>query len=388
MPLLFQKNLLFSRAAAGLGGLALFLSAPPAAAQDYMGMAELYGQGVVNSLGNQIRSSGIRSSIGRGGQGGTATNRPATRWPAHIGANSVGSHVFTVDELMAMNNADAARTAQMLNGRTIRVSGTVVHPPRADQSIHLVGSGGQGFHVFAFYPGGRGMPRAGARVTLQGNVDRVRRTMLSLKNPTVSNAAPTRPPVTRPSPSAGAGRPDYQALRFRSSAAVTNDLAGRYADALAPSLAQGRSKGEISALVRGGKLQAGFRQLLQPYGFSDSDVADVLASHMVMMWQVSNDHRAQPPRANILAVRSQTREALARAGWVQAMDDADKQRFAETLSVGTMMIVGRYVHGHETKDRAAIDMAIRDARDMSRSFSSVDMTRYALTPRGLAPRGR
>lgn len=384
MPLLFQKNLLFSRAAAGLGGLALVLSAPQAAAQDYMGMAELYGQGVVNSLGNQIRSSGIRSSMGRGGQGGTTTNRPATRWPAHIGVNSVGSHVFTVDELMAMNNADAARAAQMLNGRTIRVSGTVVHPPRADQSIHLVGSGGQGFHVFAFYPGGRGMPRAGTRVTLQGNVDRVRRTMLSLKNPTVSNAAP----VARPSPSTGADRPDYQALRFRSSAAVTNELAGRYADALAPSLAQGRSKGEISALVRGGKLQSGFRQLLQPYGFSDNDIADVLASHMVMMWQVSNDHRAQPPRANILAVRSQTREALARAGWVQAMGDADKQRFAETLSVGTMMIVGRYVHGHETKDRATVNMAIRDAKDLSRSFSNIDMTRYALTSGGLAPRGR
>ena len=208
-----------------LGTILLFATGG-ARAQDHMGMAELYGQGVVNSLGNQIRSAGIRSSMR---QGGTATTRPTTRWPAHITAASVNSHIFTVDELMAMNNADAARTGQILNGRTIRVTGTVVHPPRADQSIHLVGSG-QGFHVFAFYPGGRGMPRAGSRVTLQGNVDRVRRTMVSLKNPAVSNAVAARPSRARPAPALTNGKPDYQSLRFRTTTAVTNELAGRFAD--------------------------------------------------------------------------------------------------------------------------------------------------------------
>lgn len=181
-------------------------------------------------------------------------------------------------------------------------------------------------------------------------------------------------------------RPDYESLRFRSTSAVTDELAERFAETLAPALTKGRSKEEIADLVRGGQLQDGFRKLLQPYGFSDRDVADVLASHMVMTWQVANDHSSQPPRSNVVAVRKQVRETLARAAWVQAMDDADKQRFAESLSVGTMMIVGRYVHGYEMKDRVTIDMAIRDARDMARSFANIDMTRHALTDQGLVRR--
>ena len=61
----------FHLPALGLG-IALLLSTTPAPAQDYMGMADLYGQGVVNSLGNQIRSAGIRSSMAREGTAQTS----------------------------------------------------------------------------------------------------------------------------------------------------------------------------------------------------------------------------------------------------------------------------------------------------------------------------
>lgn len=375
---------------------AFLLSAGTASAQDYMGMAELYGQGVVNSLGNQIRSAGIRSSMERGAnvQGRQASGQ-AARWPAHITAGSVGSHVFTVDELRAMNDADAARAGQMLNGRTISISGTVVPLPRADRTIHLVGANGEGFQVSVFFPAGRTMPRAGDRIVLRGTVERLRRTVVSIRNPQVIGTAADRAvapsstgAASAPSAQNATTRPDYQALRFRPDPAVTSSLADRFGETLAPALAQGRTRQELAALVRGGQLQDGFRKILQPYGFSDRDVADVLAGHLVMTWQVANDHNSQPPRSHVLAVRSQTREALARAGWVRAMDDADKQRFAETLSVGTMMIVGRYVNGYDTKNRRTIDMAVRDARDMARSFANIDMSGYALTDQGLVPRRR
>ncbi|MBE0592661.1 MAG: hypothetical protein IH616_09715 [Gemmatimonadales bacterium] len=380
-------------------GVALFLPFGGVTAQDYMGMAELYGQGVVNSLGNQIRSAGIRSSMGEDGRTlRGATSGAAASWPAHITADNIGSHVFTVDELMTMNAADSSRTRQMLEGRKIRVSGTVVHAPKADHAINLVDGSGRKFQVFASFPGGRGMPRAGAHATVQGTVGRVRRTTMNLRNPQVTGKGVTRSAAAKPAapsasapPSGTAGvdpgsRPDYESLKFRRTSAVTDELAERFAETLAPALTKGRNKEQIADLVRGGQLQDGFRKLLQPYGLSDRDVADVLASHMVMTWQVANDHSSQPPRSDVLAVRTQVRETLARAAWVRAMDDADKQRFAESLSVGTMMIVGRYVHGYETKDRATIDMAIRDARDMARSFANIDMTHLALTDQGLVRR--
>lgn len=357
-------------------------------------MAELYGQGVVNSLGNQIRSAGIRSSMERGGPVAGAS-RQDRRWPAHITADHVGSHVFTVDELHAMNGADAARAGQMLTGRTISISGTVVHPPRADKTIHLVGAQGDGFRASVFFPAGRALPRAGERIVLRGTVDRLRRTIVSIRNPQVVGAAKAQAMARSGAGSASGSstqtatvQPDYKALRFRPDPAVTDSLAERFADTLAPALAPGRTRQELAALVKGGQLQDGFRKLLQPYGFSDRDVADVLASHLVMTWQVANDHSSQTPRSHVLAVRQQTREALARAGWVQAMDDADKQRFAETLSVGTMMIVGRYANGYDTKNRQTIDMAVRDVRAMARSFAGIDMTGYALTDQGLMPRRR
>lgn len=362
------------------------------AAQDYMGMAELYGQGVVNSLGNQIRSAGIRSSMGQNGNAPTGTtSRSSASWPAHITENNVLTHVFTVDELRAMNNADAARTGQILNGRTIRVAGTVVRPPRADKSIHLIGRSGRDFYVFAFFKRSQDMPQAGAQITLRGTVDRVRRTMVSVRNPDITDR---EMPLTVASgssgPASGAGpgnsSPNYQALKFRNAPEVTNALADRLAETLVPALKKGRTQEEIAALVRSGQLQSGFRKLLQRYGFSDGDVADVLASHMVMIWQVANDHSSPSPRSNVIAVRNQTREALARASWMQEMDDADKQRFAETLAVGTMMIVGRFVNGYDTNNRATINTAIHDAKDMAQSFANIDMTRYALTDRGLLPR--
>ena len=386
----------FHLPALGLG-IALLLSTTPAPAQDYMGMADLYGQGVVNSLGNQIRSAGIRSSMAREG---TAQRRPssqhAAHWPAHITAGSVSSHVFSVDELGAMNGSDSARTGQMLTGRAISVTGTVVYPSaRTGNLLHLVGANGQGFQVSALFRDTRAMPRAGSRITLRGNVERVRRSVINLRNPQVttnrapqtvartSGSAPTHSPVA-----VGTGKPDYHALRFRSSPAVTASLADRFAETLAPALAQGKTKHDLAALVRGGQLQDGFRKLLQPYGLSDRDVGDVLASHMVLIWQVANNNSTQLPRSHVLAVRNQTRESLARAGWIKAMDDADKQRFAETLSVGTMMIVGRYANGLETGNRRTVDMAMRDARDMARSFSNVDMTQYTLGDQGLMPKRR
>lgn len=360
--------------------------APVATAQDYMGMAELYGQGVVNSLGTQIRNAGIRSSMGEGGR--SAPSATAV-WPAHITNASARTHVFTVDEIRAMNIADSVRAGQLLNGQRIRIAGRVIHSARADQSIHLLGDGGEGFHVFASFPGGRGMPQAGARIVLQGDVNRLRRTVLSLRNPQVSNTAARSSVAT----AAGAGkasapsvRANYQSLKFRHSAAVTNELAEHFATVLTPALQRGRKPEEIAQLVRGGQLQDAFAELLQPYGFSPADLGDVLASHLVMVWQVANDHAAQLPREHVMAVRENTRESLARAAWVQSMDDADKQRIAEALSVSTMLVAARYVHGHETKRRSEVSGAMSDARQLSQSFSGLDMTRYVLSGQGLTPR--
>lgn len=160
-------------------GLALTFANAPAGAQDHMGTAELHGQGVVNSYGNQIRSSGIRSSMkGKKGSQGDSAN-PA--WPKHITPAQVGSHVFRVEELRAMNDSDRTRTTRMLTGRTISVTGIVSASPTASRQIFLHGADGDMFKVAADFANGR-VPRPGTRVTISGNVDRVRGTMITMRN--------------------------------------------------------------------------------------------------------------------------------------------------------------------------------------------------------------
>lgn len=373
----------FSRG--GIIAIALVLGVGPAQAQDYMGMAELYGQGVVNSLGTQIRNEGIRQSSR---QGAPATPSATTRWPSHISETSVADHVFTVDELAAMRSADGERQRRMLEGRVITVRGVVKRLPRATKGFNVAGLSQQGYHVWASWSSPPAFPADGAVIVLRGKVETQRRTNLSISNPQIvsagaATAQTAEAPLTSPPTNQ---KPDYDALRFQPSQQTTALVAERMADTLAPALAPGRDKSEIVALVKGGRLQTTFRDLLRPFGFSDRDLGDVLASHLVMSWQIANDHPEDGPRAGVMEVRRQTRETLARSDWLRDMTDAQKQQLAETLSVGTMMLAARYFDAREAGDRAAVSTAMKDARDMGRSFGNVDLTRFDFTSRGFEPR--
>ncbi|WP_157755608.1 DUF6683 family protein [Neomegalonema perideroedes] len=195
----------------------------------------------------------------------------------------------------------------------------------------------------------------------------------------------TARPEPRPAPEAQAA-PDPEALRFVSSPEVSEELAGIFARTLASALSPGRTAAELEEAIRGGELQGAFAQALAAYGFSDRDMGDVTAGHLVMLWQVANDSIADPPRAGVLAVRESIHEALAVAPWPRALDDAQKQSFSETLVVGTMLIVARYLHGKETENAAVVEMARQDAKEMLASYGAPDPTRFDLTEAGLVPR--
>lgn len=371
-----------------LGCWALISAAVPAtaSAQDYMGMAELYGQGVVNILGTEIRNDGIRQSMG-GVKGSTPA--PGTVWPRNISDASVKSHVFTVDELAAMRYSDDARAKRLLDGQEISVTGVVERDDRSDRSFSMR-AGDANYRVWASWPRGTyTVPASGTVVTLRGVADLKRRTSVNMASPklTLGRKAPgPADPSAAPTAGAAAGAADYGALTFRTSGAVTRDLASKFADTLAPSLSAGYSRKDIEDLVNSGRLQTTFASLLKPYGFSDRDMADVMASHLIMSWQIANNHPEDGPRSGVLAVRGEVREALARAGWVQGLSDAEKQAFSETLAVGTMLIAARYLDGREAGDRAMVAAAAQDAQAMVRGYGNVDLTRLKLTAKGFEPR--
>ncbi|MDD2868585.1 DUF6683 family protein [Neomegalonema sp.] len=203
--------------------------------------------------------------------------------------------------------------------------------------------------------------------------------------PSGTRAEPATPAPAQPQGQPQAA-PDPEALRFASSPEVSEELAGVFARTLAPALSPGRTAAELEEAIRGGQLQGAFAQALAAYGFSDQDMGDVTAGHLVMLWQVANDSIADPPRSGVLAVRKSIHEALSLAPWPRALDDAQKQTFSETLVIGTMLIVARYLHGKETQNAAVVEMARQDAKEMLASYGAPDPTRFDLTEAGLVPR--
>lgn len=195
----------------------------------------------------------------------------------------------------------------------------------------------------------------------------------------------TSPPATttaqRTSPAA-----NPRALRFTPAPAVTRSTNARLVDTLSGAMAQGRSPEEFRRLLDGGDLHRGFRDLIGKYGFSDRDLADVIAGHLVMSWQVVNDVSELDERRGNLALRDGLRDALSQAGWVHALDDAQKQALAETLVVGTMLNVTRYIHGKQSGDVRLVSSARQDADAMVQGLAGIDLRQVRFTSRGFERR--
>ncbi|MBX3143295.1 MAG: hypothetical protein KF813_06050 [Trueperaceae bacterium] len=354
----------------------------PARAQgvDFMYLAQQYGDNVFNILHTEIMNSTIQIA-------GTPTSQPAreTVWPAHISEANFRDHVFTIDELIAMRYADHDRLRAMLDGQTITVQGVVERAPRADSSFRIVSPTDGGYNVYAFWRRlDFALPEHGSVVTLRGTVDDMRRrSYFSIANGSFVDAPlVTSSTQTTIAPAAA----DYAALSFSKSAEVSAAVAETMGDALVGSLAEGVTRQQMVDIIRGGQLQHTFAALLEPYGFTDTDLADVMASHLVMSWQIANDHPEDGPREGVLAVRDGVREALASAGWVSGLTDAEKHAFSETVVVGTMLIVARYIHGMETADRSIMAEAGADARTLVMTYGGPDLTQFDLTEQGFVSR--
>lgn len=373
----------------GLGWLCLTacfaLGLPLASAQDYMNMVQAYGNAHVNMLQIQILTETYRVP---GGSSTTPPTEPQV-WPAHITQEAVATHQFTVDELYAMRHADLGRMRDWLHDRTITVQGLVQRSARADTSFRLQSFSGVGYSVWAYWPrGGVQLPDHGSTVAVRGVAEIERQNSLNMTDPEMlpAMAAPAPTVAAEAAASGTLSLPDHAALVFRRSSAVTEALAELLADTLAPALNSGHGRQDLVDLIIGGELQRAFAQALAPYGFSDQDLADVLASHLLMSWQVANDYPEDGPRSGVLAVREAVRDSLALAAWPGMLDDAQKQVFADTLVVGTMIIALRYLDGLQRQDRSAVELAMLDAQDLVRGYVDLDLTAFDLTEAGFVPR--
>jgi hypothetical protein len=133
-----------------------------------------------------------------------------------------------------------------------------------------------------------------------------------------------------PAPAGASDANAARTLHFASAPAAHESVVANVADFLAHG---DRAKvPDIRRTLASSDVLGQFDSVLQQYGWSKDDLADVYAAYLVMSWEVINGGDATEHAPGIAAVRAKVRQALAANAKLRGLGDADKQKAAETLA--------------------------------------------------------
>ncbi len=360
----------------------------PALAQgvDFIYLAQQYGQNIVDTMHTEIMNDALRRSVA------SAQNPAPSReeaWPTHIADGAAASHRFSVEELIAMRYSDPDRMRALLDGQTITVYGQVRRADRADSSFRLVAPGDEGYGVYASWRRWSGaLPEHGAWLELRGTFVMERRSYGTIRDGEIVSVGTTRPEAARvtTNPAAAAQAGTAADLTFTPDPAVSQAVMELVADTLAPTLTQGVSRADLLAALNSGQLQQAFAHLLAEQGFSTTDLADVMAAHLMIAWQVAHDEPEVDEVEGGNRIRDGVRDGLLQAAWLAYAEEAELQAMAEVIMLGTMLITSVYLHGMETGDAGLVAAAGEEARQMVLAYGGPDLLDYDFTSQGFVAR--
>lgn len=369
--------------------LAMLVSLPSAVmaqGYDYMGMVEQYNWNLQNTLQTEIMNDAGRRAmnLSRGRKNQTGRKVAAT-WPAHISERDVASRIFTVDELSTMRQANERRLRAMIDRKVISVQGTVKRT-RGKNSFNVIGAGGEGQRVWAYWRRGFKLPADGSAVALRGVIDMRRRNSFTLSEARFINVPPPKQQPQQQAKTAPAAPSSSTDLRFTPDPSVTRKVNQQLAQAIAPALAPGRTTTELQKLFDSGQLQAAFRKILSSQNFSERDLGDVIAGHLIALWQVANDRQDINEPKGYQAIRSGIHGAMRTGGWAGQLSDAQKQTYAEIIGTGSMLVIARYIDAKQGNDAAKLALSKQDARQFVKKHAGMDLTQFDLNATGFAKR--
>lgn len=134
-----------------------------------------------------------------------------------------------------------------------------------------------------------------------------------------------------------------------------------------------------------GRLQDTFARLLGTAGLSATNLADVLTGYLVISWEVVNGKDSRQHPAGYAAVRDRLQQSLANDARVARMSDADKQQFAETLAVLSILAAATrdgLKQAGQGQELPALQEGVRRA---GQNFG-IDLRQLAFTDDGFVPR--
>ena len=104
---------------------------------------------------------------------------------------------------------------------------------------------------------------------------------------------------------------------------------------------QPASKTKLEKIFEGNKLRSEFDRLLESYGYSAQNLADIMTAYLVISWQVVNG-RDYNDKKGFDSVRKMLRGNLLSGTYLQTATDSDKQTISETFGYQAMLTMKTY----------------------------------------------
>jgi len=200
-----------------------------------------------------------------------------------------------------------------------------------------------------------------------------------MRHPAVSG----RPP-SHASSAPEAARPVDAALTFVPSPTVSQEVKRNLVAEVAKARDADAGR-QFEEILARSDVVGDFNRLLARYGYSGTNVADVMTAYFVMSWEVVTGREATA--AQIKGVNAQMRESIATNGRLLHMDDREKQSAAENMIYQVALSSQSKNELVKKRDTARLG-ALRDGVSASMRELGFDFRTLSLTERGFVSGAR
>ncbi|NJL20029.1 MAG: hypothetical protein HC895_03085 [Leptolyngbyaceae cyanobacterium SM1_3_5] len=194
---------------------------------------------------------------------------------------------------------------------------------------------------------------------------------------------------SRPSPSS-ATRPDNRPdaattaqgtvdLSYPPSDAVKQQVERNYLDRLRQTHPEAAN--QLAAQLRQSDYRDVFTNLVQPYGLSGNNLADIVTAYSILNWMIANQSANNPSRQAVLAERDQTAATLSQIASLN--DTQQRQQVGEEIK---LLFVTLHSGWQAAQREGTLSQYSDGVTTLFRQQSGIDPRQIVLTEAGFQPR--
>lgn len=171
---------------------------------------------------------------------------------------------------------------------------------------------------------------------------------------------------------------------YRPSPAVSAGVRRKFVASMGAKVGAANARQLAAAMERGDPV-ANWSQIVAADGLRSGDVADAFAAYWLLNWAMANGREGN--RAQVLAVRDQTRAILTANQRHAGLGEAQRQEMAETFMLNFLVQHAAYGDAMKRSDRATMRRLGDAAVARFRGEMGLDLRRLQLGNAGFIPAG-